>query len=111
MTAPACMVVIALMAGTDTSAIALKQDFQAQHVEMVWNDLGTTITYQFNIKFNLFFAIAAATVKFNGENALSLRYPAGISNEADDIVIRFRTTEQVCEDLITFNLYLLKLNF
>jgi len=42
-----------------------------------------------------FLFLAAATVKFNGDNALSLKYATGITNEADDIVIRFRTIEQV----------------
>jgi hypothetical protein len=40
------------------------------------------------------FFLAAATIKFNGVNSLSLRYPAGLTNEADDITIRFRTIEQ-----------------
>ena len=40
------------------------------------------------------FSLAAATIKFNGVNSLSLRYPAGLTNEADDITIRFRTIEQ-----------------
>lgn len=41
-----------------------------------------------------FVFLAAATIKFNGVNSLSLRYPAGLTNEADDITIRFRTIEQ-----------------
>ena len=37
---------------------------------------------------------AAATIKLNGVNSLSLRYPNGLTNEADDVTIRFRTIEQ-----------------
>ena len=37
---------------------------------------------------------AAATIKLSGVNSLSLRYPNGLTNEADDVTIRFRTIEQ-----------------
>ena len=40
------------------------------------------------------FFSAAATIKLNGLNSLSLRYPVGLTNEADDITIRFRSIEQ-----------------
>jgi hypothetical protein len=34
---------------------------------------------------------AAATIKLNGVNSLSLRYPNGLTNEADDVTIRSRS--------------------
>ena len=37
---------------------------------------------------------AAATIKLSGVNSLSLRYPNGLTNEADDVTIRFRSIEQ-----------------
>ena len=40
------------------------------------------------------FFSAAATIKLNGLNSLSLKYPVGVTNEADDITIRFRSIEQ-----------------
>ena len=43
---------------------------------------------------NNLFSTAAATIKLTGVNSLSLRYPVGLTNEADDITIRFRTIEQ-----------------
>ena len=43
---------------------------------------------------NNLFLTAAATIKLTGVNSLSLRYPVGLTNEADDITIRFRTIEQ-----------------
>ena len=43
---------------------------------------------------NTFISIAAATIKLSGVNSLSLRYPNGLTNEADDVTIRFRTIEQ-----------------
>ena len=37
---------------------------------------------------------AASTLKFFGNNSMSLRYETSVKNEADDVIIRVRSMEQ-----------------
>ena len=37
---------------------------------------------------------AAATLKFDGANSMNLVFRDGVTHEADDILLRFRTREQ-----------------
>ena len=40
--------------------------------------------------------LAAATLKFNGGESMSLRYSESIMTEADNLSIRFRTVGKYC---------------
>ena len=42
----------------------------------------------------LFTSTGATTLKFHGNNSMSLRYERGATNEADDLTLRFRSREQ-----------------
>ena len=37
---------------------------------------------------------AAATLKFQGNNSMSLKYDQSVEHEADDLIFRFRSVEQ-----------------
>ena len=38
--------------------------------------------------------IAATTLKFQGNNSMSLKYDQSVEHEADDLIFRFRSVEQ-----------------
>ena len=42
----------------------------------------------------LLFVLAAATLRFLGNNSMSLRYDQSVTHEADDLIFRFRSVEQ-----------------
>ena len=42
----------------------------------------------------MFATSGATTLKFHGNNSMSLRYERGATNEADDLTLRFRSREQ-----------------
>ncbi len=97
MTGLVCMEDHVGKAGIVMFATALRRLLQEQLAEMV-----SPFYKGFpELDFKLAFYLAAATLKFSGGEVMSLRYTEGITNEAEDISIRFRSVEQAGLLLVT----------
>ena len=93
MTDRACMVASALRVGTGTFVTASTLHSPELLAATVSNCHKTQKCAKSCLK--LILISGAATLKFYGNNSMSLRYERGATNEADDLTLRFRTREQV----------------
>ena len=98
-----CMEVNAKKDGIDISVNVNTPAFLDLLVEMVClikivfiisSEIIQIVIYMFNRSYFIHLFVAAATLRFQGNNSMSLKYDQSVEHEADDLIFRFRSVEQ-----------------